>query len=124
MKFIMTTKAKQAKKPIQLRIIFILNALMMFLPFLVYFLVTNNKIEMDVVPMHVIYTGIAYIISFGALVYCILNKKFFAFRTIFFINLLIALPVGVNGGIVVVIVSFILSHTKQVKSFFNASKLS
>ena len=68
MKFIMTTKAKQVKKPIQLRIIFILNALMMFLPFLVYFLVTNNKIEMDVVPMHVIYTGIAYIISFGALV--------------------------------------------------------
>jgi len=68
MKFIMTTKAKQSKKPIQLRIIFILNALMMFLPFLVYFLVTNNKIEMDVVPMHVIYTGIAYIISFGALV--------------------------------------------------------
>jgi hypothetical protein len=42
----------------------------------------------------------------------------------FFINLLIALPVGVNGGIVVVIVSFTLSHTKQVKSFFNASKLS
>jgi len=120
----MTTKDKQAKKPIQLRIIFILNALMMFLPFLVYFLVTNNKIEMDVVPMHVIYTGIAYIISFGALVYCILNKKFFAFRTMFFINLLIALPVGVDGGIVVVIVSFVLSHTKQVKSFFNASKLS
>ena len=117
----MTTKAKQAKKPIQLRIIFILNALMMFLPFLVHFLVTNNKIEMDVVPMYVIYTGIAYIISFGALVYCTVNRKFFAFRTMFVINLLIALPVGVDGGMVVAIVSFILSHTKQVKSFFNAS---
>ena len=118
----MTTKAKQAKKPIQIRIIFILNALMMFLPFFVYFLVTNNKIKMDVVPMHVVYTGIAYIISFGALVYCILNKKFFVFRAMFFINLLIALPVGVDGGIVVTIVSFILSHSKQVQSFFNASK--
>ena len=72
--------------------------------------------------MHVIYTGIAYIVSFGALVYCILHKKFFAFRTMFFINLLIAFPVGADGGIAVVIMSFILSHTKQVKSFFNASK--
>ena len=116
----MTKKAKQAKKTIQLTIIFILNSLMMFLPFLVYLLVTNNKIEMDVVPMYVIYTGIAYIISFGALVYCTVNRKFFAFRTMFVINLLIALPVGVDGGMVVAIVSFILSYTKQVKSFFNA----
>jgi len=73
---------------------------------------------MDVVPMHVIYTGIAYTISFGALVYCILHKKFFAFRAMFFINLLITLPAGVDGGIEVAIVSFILSHKKQVKSFF------
>ena len=118
----MSTETKLIGKPIQLRIIFVLNFLMMFLPFLVYFLVTNNKIEMDVVPLHVVYTGIAYIISFALLVYCILNKKFFALRIMFIINLLIALPVGVDGGIVIAIVSFILSHTKPVKTFFNASK--
>lgn len=117
----MSTETRQVGKPIQLRIIFILNALMMFLPFVVYYLVENDKIEMDVEPAHLIYTGIAYIVSFGILVYFILNKNLPAFRSMFFVNLLIAIPVGVDGGIIVAIVSFILVHTTQVKSFFNAA---
>jgi hypothetical protein len=113
----LSAEKKKVKKPLLLKVIIILNALMMFLPFLVYYLVTSEKIVMDVVPIEVIFTGIAYIISFAVLMYFISKRNLIAIRSVFIINFLIAQPVGVNGGIVVAVVSIILSFMPQVKSF-------
>ena len=44
---IMTIAQKKMGKPIQLRIIFILNALMMFLPFIFYYVFTTKDISIE-----------------------------------------------------------------------------
>ncbi len=116
----MTTQNNQIKKPFTLRIIFILNALMMILPFAFYFVITSKNIEIGGLnPQFMIYTGIAYILTFTAMVYCILNKKMTAFRIIFIINILIAIPASAYIGILVAIISLLLSNEKRVKAFFN-----
>lgn len=108
------------KKPIQLRIIFILNALMMILPFIFYYVFTSKNISIaGLKPIHMVYTGIAYIISFMFLVFFILKKKLVGIRVMFVINILIALPTKAYLGILVAIISIILSFTSKVKAYFH-----
>ncbi len=115
----MTTTTDKVQKPIQLRIIFILNALMMFLPFVFYYVFTTQDISIDGLdPMMMVYTGIAYIISFIILVPSILKRNIILFRVMFGINVLIAIPAGAYIGIVVAIISVALSFNKKVKAFF------
>ncbi len=107
------------KKPIQLRIIFILNALMMFLPFVFYYVFTTKDISIDGLdPIYMVYTGIAYILSFALLVSFILKRNIIGFRIMFFINVLIALPAKAYIGILVAIISMAISFTPKVKAFF------
>lgn len=107
------------KKPIPLRVTFILNALMMLLPFIFYAVFTINDIKLgDLDPMQMVYTGIAYITSFAFLVNFILKRNFFGFRTMFFVNFVIAIPAGAYIGMVVAIVSFALSFNKKIKAYF------
>ena len=113
------TNNKEVKKPIQLRVVFILNALMMILPFVFYGIITSKGIEIGGIPtVYMIYTGIAYILSFAILVYSILNKKFNLFRFMFLINVLIATPAKAYLGILVAIISIILSFNGKIKNFF------
>ncbi len=115
----MTTTTDKVQKPIQLRIIFILNALMMFLPFVFYYVFTTQDISIDGLdPMMMVYTGIAYIISFIILVPSILKRNIILFRIMFGINVLIAIPAAAYIGIVVAIISEALSFNKKVKAFF------
>ncbi len=110
------------KKPIQLRIIFILNALMMFLPFIFYYVFKVKEITIEGLdPMWFIYTGIAYILSFAILVPSILKRNIILFRTIFLVNILIAIPAGAYIGIGIAIISMILSFNKKVISFFKSN---
>ena len=109
----------KVKKPIQLRLIFILNALMMFLPFGFYYVFTTKDISIGGLdPIYMVYTGIAYILSFVLLVNFILKRNLLGARIIFFVNLLIALPASAYLGILVAIVSMALSFTSKVKAFF------
>ena len=115
----MTTSNDSIKKPIQLRIIFILNALMMTLPFVFYYAFTAKNISIDGLdPMMMAYTGIGYIISFIILVASILKRNILLFRIMFAINILIALPASAYIGILIAIISMAISFNKKVKEYF------
>lgn len=109
-------------KPIPLRVIFILNALMMILPFVFYYVITSKEIIIGGLdPSWMIYTGLAYIASFAALVYFILQRNIMGARIMFVINILIALPASAYIGIAVSIISLLLSFFNgKVKAYFGA----
>ncbi len=118
----MTGSTTLVKKPILLRVIFILNALMMILPFVFYLVFTTKDISINGLdPNYMLYTGIAYILSFALLVYSILNKKMLMVRILFVINILIALPAKAYIGILVALISMALSFSTSVQTYF-ASK--
>ena len=115
----MTTSNELVKKPIQLRVIFTLNALMMILPFVFYYVFTTKNISIDGLdPIYMIYTGIGYIISFIILVTAILKRKLTLFRIIFGINVLIAIPASAYIGVLFAIISIAISFNKKVKAYF------
>lgn len=118
----MTNSTNKVKKPVQLRIIFLLNALMMFLPFVFYYVFTTNDISIDGLdPMYMVYTGIGYIISFIVLVTSILKRNLMLFRIIFGINVLIAFPAGAYIGILIAVISIAISFNNKVKEFFSST---
>ena len=112
----MTNKA--LIKPIKLRIIFILNAIMMILPYVFYYLLTSGKLDVNLPPEYMLYTAAAYAVTFAALVTSILKKNMILLRLIIVLNIMIALPTKAFIGIGVAIVSMILSLTKEVKVYF------
>ena len=113
------TTSNKVKKPFQLRIIFLLNAIMMILPFIFYYVFTTKNISIDGLdPIIMIYTGIGYIISFIVLVASILKRNLILFRIIFIINILIAIPAQAYIGVVVAIISILISLNRKVKTYF------
>lgn len=119
---IMSHSNLKVHKPIPLRVIFLLNALMAILPFVFYWVFTTRNITVgDLDPLWMVYTGIAYILSFTFLVYYLKNRKLFAARTVFVINILIAIPAGAYIGILVAITSLLLSvFNKKILTYFSA----
>lgn len=117
----MQSTSSSTGKPTALRVIFILNMMMMILPFIFYFVFTTRDITVgDLDPIWMVYTGIAYIITFIPLVYFLSRRKSTGARVIFFINILIAIPAGAYIGILVAIVSLSLSFFNQkVKTYFS-----
>ncbi len=106
-------------KPKTVTAVFILNVIMMILPFVFYTVFTTQNITIDGLdPMLMIYTGIAYIVSFVPLVISIRTKRIWLFRSILLLNILIALPAKAYIGIIVAIVSIIISLTKRVTTYF------
>tara|TARA_B100000497_G_C7658460_1_gene396467 strand:- start:499 stop:813 length:315 start_codon:yes stop_codon:yes gene_type:complete len=96
-----------------------MNALMMVLPFGFYYAFTTNEISIDGLhPNTMLYTGIAYIASFIALVFSILKRNLALFRLLLIINFLIALPAKAYIGMVIEVISILLSFHKKVKKFF------
>lgn len=116
-----TSSIGSLNKPIPLRIIFILNAIMMVLPFVFYFVITSNNISIgDLDPNLMLYTGMGYIVSFGLLVFFILSRKLWGVQAVIGLNVLIALPAKAYIGILVALISFGLSFHKKVKAYFHA----
>lgn len=107
-------------KPIPLRVIFILNALMMVLPFIFYFVITSKGIDIGRLdPKIMIYTGIGYIVSFAVLVFFILKRNIMGVRGVLFANILISLPAKAIIGIVVAVISLLLAFlNEKVKTYF------
>ena len=111
-------ETQSLKKPIPLRITFILNGILMFLPFLFYFVATSKGKDFGIEPMWMIYTGIGYILSFTLMVFSILNKKYLLFRIAFILTILISLPTKAYIGIVVAVISLILSFNNKIEKYF------
>ena len=117
----MESNINVVKKPIPLRIIFILNALMMILPFIFYTVFTLKEIEIGGLdPIFMLYTGFAYIASFALLVFSILKKNLTLLRIVIGVNLLIALPAKAYIGILVAIISILLTMNKRVVAYFKS----
>ena len=118
----MSNSTNRPNKPPALRVIFILNALMMVLPFVFYYVFTTRDITVgDLDPMWMIYTGIAYIASFAILVPFLIKRKLLGARIMFLVNILIAIPAGAYIGILIAIISLALSFfNKKVLHYFNA----
>ena len=116
----MQESTSQVKKPAVLRVIFILNALMCLLPFGFYYVFTTQEITVgNPDPMWMVYTRIAYILSFIFLVYFMANRKLVGTRTMFLVNIIIAIPAGAYFGIAVAIISLALSFfNKKVQAYF------
>ena len=108
-------------KPIPLRVIFILNALMMVLPFIFYYVFTTQDVSIDGLdPMYMAYTGLAYIVSFIILVFFLVRRNLLGSRAVFLLNILIALPASAYIGILVAVISLSLSFfNKKVLSYFS-----
>ncbi len=107
------------KKPIPLRIIFILNALMMVLPFVFAIIFKAKNVSLGgLQPIHMVYTGIAYIVSFALLVFFIKKKNRVGLRIMFLVNFLIAWPTKAYLGFLVAVVSLAISFTKKVRDYF------
>lgn len=106
-------------KPLQLRTIFILNAIMAVLPFVFYAVFTTRNIEIEGLdPIYMVYTGAGYVASFIALVFFILQRNITGVRAIIVLNILIALPAKAYIGIMVALISFLLTFSKKVKHYF------
>ena len=118
----MQSTTSQIKKPVALRVIFILNALMCVLPFGFYYVFTTQDITVGTLdPMWMVYTGIAYVASFVFLVYFLANRKLTGARVVFIVNVLIAIPAGAYIAIFIAIVSMTLSFfNKKVVAYFSA----
>lgn len=118
----MESSSIQIKKPLALRVIFLLNALMMILPFGFYYVFTTQNISVgDLDPMWMAYTGLAYMLSFAFLVYFLANRKLLGARIIFATNIIIAIPAGAYIGMLIAIISISLSSlNKQVLNYFKA----
>lgn len=107
------------KKPVILRVLFILNAILMFLPFVFYYAFTKEELtSKGLEPIHMIYTGIGYIINFAIMVASILNKRIQIFRGIFLLTILISLPLKAYIGIAFGIISILLSFNSKIKLYF------
>lgn len=110
----------QIKKPIPLRIVFIMNTILMFLPFIFYYVVTSKDINVGYEPVRMVYTGIGYILTFIAMVYCILNKNMMLFRIVFIALIVISIPASGFIGMLVALISILLSFNSKVKAYFNS----
>ena len=107
------------KKPIPLRAIFILNALKILLSFGIYIVFTAKDISIGGLdPIFILYTALGYLATFGAMVFFILRKNILGLRIITGIDLLISLPVKAFIGIVIAILSFLLTFNGKVKEYF------
>lgn len=118
----MTTQNNSIKKPAPLRVIFILNALMMILPFVFYAVITSKNIKIgNLDPILMVYTGLAYIASFAVLVFFLIKRNLVGARIVFLANIAIAIPTGAYIGILIAIISLALSFFNQkVLGYFYA----
>ncbi len=109
------------KKPIPLRIIFILNLLLVIVCYVFYFVFKSKDIELGKVnPEKILYTAISYTVIFAALVYSILNKKLLLVRICTILTFAVSIPTSAFIGIGVSIISFALTFHPKVKSYLNS----
>ena len=109
------------QKPYQLRIVFILNALLSILPFIFYYVFTTKEISIGGLdPTYFIYTDIGYISSFILMLYSILNKKLLLFRVVFLLTILISLPTKAYIGILFALISLLLSFHKKIVNYLKS----
>ena len=114
----METSKPKLHKPTVLRIIFILNAVLTFLPLIFYYIVTSKDINVGYDPVLMLYTAGGYSLIFIVMVISILKKNLMVFRSVFVISFLISIPAKAYIGMLFVLISFALTFHKKIKAYF------
>lgn len=116
----MKSTAIKVQKPTVLRIIFILNAILMLLPFIFYYIITKNQISIQGIhPIWMIYTGIAYTSLFIGIVISIVKKKLKILRVLLLTIILVSFPAKAIIGMLIGGLSILLSFTRPVQQYFS-----
>lgn len=119
----MTNTATPPAKPLPLRVIFILNAVMVVLPLVFYGVVTSRQIDLGGLdPRLMLFTAAGYALSFAALVLGILKRHIATVRTVLILNAVIALPAKAYIGMAVAAVSMALTFNAAVRRYFSAGR--
>ena len=109
------------KKPLPLRIIFILNAFKILLSLGFYTVFTLKDISIGNADRTIIlYTALGYAAMFGFMVFFILKRKIWGLRASIILDFLVSIPATAIIGFIISIVSFALTFNKKVLAYFNA----
>ena len=111
------------EKPALLRVIFILNALKIFLAFglligFKYFDLQVGSVSGPSAVLMIFWTMIGYIATFAAIVTSILKRSVIGLRTAIVIDFLISIPAKAFVGFAVALIGLALSFTNPVKAYF------
>ena len=110
-------------KPPLLRVIFILNALKIFLALgllvgFKYFDLKVGSVSGQSAVTLIFWTMIGYIATFAAIVVSILKRSIIGLRVAIVVDFLISIPAKAFVGFVVALIGLGLSFTKPVKAYF------
>lgn len=113
------TQTQIVKKPIPLRIIFILNVLKILISFTFFIVFTVKDISLGGIDRNIIlYTSLAYVLTFAVMVFSILKKNILGLRIIPLVDIAISIPASAFIGIGVGVISLALSFHNKVKAYF------
>lgn len=107
------------KKPIQLRILFILNLLLVAICFVFYAIAKSKGNIGGLAPNTVLYTAISYTVLFVALVTAIKRLSLTGLRIVITLVFLVSIPASAFIGMFIAILSMVLSFHKKIKQYFN-----
>ena len=110
-------------KPPLLRVIFILNALKIFLALgllvgFKYFDLKVGSVSGQSAVTLIFWTMIGYIATFAAIVVSILKRSIIGLRVAIVVDFLISIPAKAFVGFAVALIGLGLSFTKPVKAYF------
>jgi len=106
-------------KPIFLRVIFVLSALLIVAATGFYIAIGIMGISIGgAVASTILYTLIGRIVLFGAMIYFILNRNMAGLRACIGLNFLISIPGKAIIGFVVAAICMALTFTPSVKRYF------
>lgn len=113
-------QAMGAEKPLQLRAIFILNALKILLTigFYIAFEFTGFTVG-GMTSSMMLYTLIGYVAAFAAMVFCILKRNLLGLRISILIDFLISVPAKAFIGFAIAVIGIALTFTAPVKAYFH-----
>jgi hypothetical protein len=114
----MTTHSKLAGKPIPLRAIFILNLTLAILAYSMFAVISVKGLNPGVPANWILFTAMGYTVSFGTLVWAILNRNITVARTVLVCTFAMSFPASAYIGFFVSVVSLGLTFHPKVKHYF------
>lgn len=107
-------------KPLQLRVIFILNVLKILLTigFYIAFEFTDFTVG-GITASMMLYTLMGYVAVFAAMVFCILKRNLLGLRISIAADFLISVPAKAFIGFAIAIICMALTFTASVKAYFH-----
>ena len=117
---VISHKNQALKKPISLRIVFILNAIKILLTLAFYISFTYGDTGIDLDPNKILYTGAAYVFFFGIIVFSIIKRNQLLLRISIILDFIASIPLFAFIGLIISAVSFLLTFRKSAINYLTA----